>query len=57
MNVGAEDKATRRARGSPPTNDKGRLFEEQFEKMIKEAEQFADEDERSRSAWMPRTPR
>ena len=56
MNVGAEDKATRRARGSPPSNDKGRLFEEQFEKMIKEAEQFADEDERSSSAWMPRTP-
>ena len=50
MSVGAEDKATRRAGGSPPTNDKGRLFEEQFEKMIKEAEQFADEDGRSSSA-------
>merc|ERR1712196_469379 len=27
-------------------NDKGRLTEEQIEKMIKEAEQFADEDEK-----------
>merc|ERR1712025_1311948 len=28
------------------TNDKGRLSEEQIEKMIKEAEQFADEDKK-----------
>merc|ERR1712050_296807 len=28
------------------TNDKGRLAEEQIEKMIKEAEQFADEDKK-----------
>merc|ERR1712061_623189 len=28
------------------TNDKGRLTEEQIEKMIKEAEQFADEDKK-----------
>merc|ERR1712209_252526 len=36
LNVGAEDKA----------NGKGRLSEEQIEKMIKEAEQFADEDKK-----------
>merc|ERR1712241_1387148 len=28
------------------TNDKGRLSEEQIEKMIREAEQFADEDKK-----------
>ena len=28
------------------TNDKGRLTEEQIEKMIREAEEFADEDKR-----------
>merc|ERR1719161_2902239 len=28
------------------TNDKGRLTEDQIEKMIKEAEQFADEDKK-----------
>merc|ERR1712093_512722 len=35
--VGAEEKGT-------ITNDKGRLTEEQIEKMIKEAEEFAEED-------------
>lgn len=28
------------------TNDKGRLTEEQIEKMIREAEEFADEDKK-----------
>merc|ERR1711865_1160091 len=30
------------------TNDKGRLTEEQIEKMIQEAEQFADEDKKTK---------
>merc|ERR1712106_576384 len=39
-----EDKGTGKAEKITITNDKGRLTEEQIEKMIKEAEQFADED-------------
>merc|ERR1712182_182713 len=44
LNVGAEDKATGKSEKITITNDKGRLTEDQIEKMIKEAEQFADED-------------
>merc|ERR1740127_122203 len=46
LNVGAEDKATGKAEKITITNDKGRLTEEQIEKMIKEAEQFAEEDKK-----------
>merc|ERR1711892_622741 len=46
LNVGAEDKGTGKAEKITITNDKGRLTEEQIEKMIKEAEQFADEDKK-----------
>merc|ERR1712102_18353 len=46
LNVGAEDKGTGKSEKITITNDKGRLSEEQIEKMIKEAEQFADEDKR-----------
>merc|ERR1712232_413504 len=44
LNVGAEDKGTGKSEKITITNDKGRLTEEQIERMIKEAEQFADED-------------
>ena len=44
--VGAEDKGTGKSEKITITNDKGRLTEEQIEKMIKEAEQFADEDKK-----------
>merc|ERR1712227_1012001 len=44
LNVGAEDKGTGKAEKITITNDKGRLTEEEIEKMIKEAEQFAEED-------------
>merc|ERR1719316_1766660 len=44
--VGAEDKATGNSEKITITNDKGRLTEDQIEKMIKEAEQFADEDKK-----------
>jgi len=46
LNVGAEDKATGKGEKITITNDKGRLSEEQIEKMIKEAEEFADEDKK-----------
>merc|ERR1712107_153797 len=48
LNVGAEDKGTGKSEKITITNDKGRLTEEQIEKMIKEAEQFADEDEKEK---------
>merc|ERR1712056_17512 len=41
-----EDKGTGKSEKITITNDKGRLTEEQIEKMIKEAEQFADEDKK-----------
>merc|ERR1712202_98141 len=46
LNVGAEDKGTGKTEKITITNDKGRLTEEQIEKMIKEAEQFAEEDKK-----------
>merc|ERR1712146_780779 len=46
LNVGAEDKGTGKSEKITITNDKGRSTEEQIEKMIKEAEQFADEDKK-----------
>merc|ERR1712159_320323 len=46
LNVAAEDKGTGKSEKITITNDKGRLTEEQIEKMIKEAEQFADEDKK-----------
>merc|ERR1711977_364559 len=46
LNVGAEAKGTGKSEKIVITNDKGRLTEEQIEKMIKDAEQFADEDKK-----------
>jgi len=46
LNVQAEDKGTGKTEKITITNDKGRLTEEQIEKMIKEAEQFAEEDKK-----------
>merc|ERR1712070_1207761 len=48
LNVGAEDKGTGKSEKITITNDKGRLTQEQIEKMIKEAEMFADEDKKVR---------
>merc|ERR1712050_515139 len=45
-NVGAEDKGTGKSEKITITNDKGRLTEGQIEKMIKDAELFADEDKK-----------
>merc|ERR1711871_1253594 len=44
LNVGAEDKGTGNSEKITITNDKGRLTEEEIEKMIREAEEFAEED-------------
>merc|ERR1719321_680435 len=49
LNVGAEDKGTGKSEKITITNDKGRLTEEQIEKMIKDAELFADEDNKGLS--------
>merc|ERR1712096_491036 len=44
LNVGAEDKGTGKSEKITITNDSGRLSEEEIEKMVREAEEFADED-------------
>jgi heat shock protein 5 len=44
LNVGAEDKGTGKSEKITITNDKGRLSEEEIERMIREAEEFADQD-------------
>jgi len=46
LNVGAEDKGTGKSEKITITNDKGRLSEEEIERMIREAEEFADEDKK-----------
>merc|ERR1712000_140601 len=46
LNVGAEDKGTGKSEKITITNDKGRLTEEQIERTIREAEEFADEDKK-----------
>ena len=47
VNVAAEDKATGKNEKITITNDKGRLTEEQIQKMLREAEEFADEDKKA----------
>ncbi|KKK23013.1 78 kDa glucose-regulated protein [Aspergillus ochraceoroseus] len=44
LKVGASDKGTGKAESITITNDKGRLSQEEIERMVAEAEQFADED-------------
>jgi heat shock protein 5 len=44
LKVSAHDKGTGKSESITITNDKGRLSEEEIERMVKEAEQFADED-------------
>merc|ERR1712056_44921 len=46
LNVSAEDKGTGKAEKITITNDKGRLSEEDIERMVREAEEFADEDKK-----------
>jgi len=44
LNVGAEDKGTGKSEKITITADKGRLSQEEIERMVREAEEFADED-------------
>merc|ERR1711981_729799 len=48
LNVGAEDKGTGKKEKITITNDKGRLSREEIERMVEEAEQYADEDKKVR---------
>merc|ERR1719498_1830013 len=48
MNVTAADKSTGKTNKITITNDKGRLSQDDIERMVKEAERFKDEDERQR---------
>ncbi|KAI3907008.1 hypothetical protein MKW92_033113, partial [Papaver armeniacum] len=46
LNVKAEDKASGRAEKITITNEKGRLSQEEIDRMVKEAEDFAEEDKK-----------
>merc|ERR1711977_413993 len=44
LNVGAQDKGTGKKEKITITNDSGRLSQEEIDKMINDAEKFAEED-------------
>merc|ERR1712054_539046 len=46
LNVGAEDKGTGKAEKITITNDKGRLSQEEIERMVQEAEEYQEEDKK-----------
>ncbi|CAM6046059.1 unnamed protein product [Sphagnum compactum] len=46
LNVKAEDKGTGKSEKITITNDKGRLSQEEIDRMVQEAEEFADEDKK-----------
>merc|ERR1711939_1109167 len=46
LQVGAEDKGTGKAESITITAEKGRLSEEDIERMVQEAEEFAEEDKK-----------
>merc|ERR1711865_260212 len=46
LNVKAEDKGTGKAEKITITNDKGRLSEDEIDRMVKEAEEYAEEDKK-----------
>jgi len=48
LRVSAGDKGTGKSESITITNDKGRLSQEEIERMVAEAEQFADEDKATR---------
>ena len=48
MNVSAQDKSTGKQNKITITNDKGRLSQDDIERMVREAERFKEEDERHR---------
>merc|ERR1711981_1346192 len=48
LNVGAEDKGSGKSEKITITNDSGRLSPEEIERMVQEAEEFAEEDKLER---------
>merc|ERR1712070_69076 len=48
LNVGAQDKGTGKKEKITITNDKGRLSQEEIERMVAEAEEFQEEDKKVR---------
>merc|ERR1712188_199720 len=46
LNVGAEDKGTGKAEKITITAEKGRLSQDEIERMVQEAEEFAEEDKK-----------
>ncbi|XP_020086612.1 luminal-binding protein 5-like [Ananas comosus] len=44
LHVTAEDKAMKKSKSITITNDKGRLSQEEIDRMVREAEEFAEED-------------
>ncbi|ROT81748.1 Chaperone protein DnaK [Penaeus vannamei] len=48
LNVSAQDKSTGKLNQITITNDKGRLSKEEIERMVKEAEKYAEDDSRTR---------
>lgn len=48
LKVSAGDKGTGKSQSITITNDKGRLSQEEIERMVQEAEQFAEEDKANR---------
>ena len=49
LSISAADKGTGRKESLTITSEKGRLSEEEIERMVKEAEEFADQDEQERA--------
>jgi len=48
MNITAEEKSTKKTNNITISNDKGRLSKEQIDEMIKKAEEFKEEDEKTK---------
>lgn len=48
LHVKAEDKAAKKSESITITNNKGRLSQEEIEKMVKEAEEYAEEDRKEK---------
>merc|ERR1711869_148370 len=49
LNVGAEDKGSGKSEKITITNDSGRLSPEEIERMVQEAEEFAEEDNKEQA--------
>ena len=48
LHVKAEDRAAKKSQSITITNDKGRLSQEEIDRMVKEAEEMAEEDKKVR---------